>query len=64
MPAASSPDATIAGTSWPGPAGTTLGGGWYSATCSSPDSTQVTRLRSTPYSSARMPRAHTPVVTV
>src|SRR5680860_764101 len=38
--------------------------GRYSATCSSPESAQVTRLKSTPCSSCRMLRAQTPVVTV
>jgi hypothetical protein len=44
--------------------GTTFAGGRYSSTCSSPDSTQVMRDRSTAYSRCSTPRAQTPVVTV
>ena len=64
MAAASSPESSISPMSLPFSIGTTFAGGLYSATCSSPDSTQVTLDRSTPCSSCRMPRAHTPVVTV
>jgi hypothetical protein len=62
--ATSSPDASIAAMSLPFSIGTTFAGALYSATCSSPDSTQVILERSTPCSSCSTPRAHTPVVTV
>src|SRR5262249_28091792 len=64
MAAASSPDASISPMFLPFSIGTTLAGARYSATCSSPESTQVILLKSTPCSSCRMLRAHTPVVTV
>ena len=48
----------------PASIGTTFDGALYSATCSSPESTQVIFDRSTPYWFAMMPRAQTPVVTV
>ena len=56
--------ASISSIFLPGSIGTTLAGGLYSATCSSPDSTQVIFDRSTPYSDCSTPRAQTPVVTV
>ena len=64
MTASISPLMSIAARSVPGPAGSTLVGYTYVSTCSRPDSTQVTRSVSTPYSVDRMPRAQTPVVTV
>ena len=64
MAAASSPEASISAMSLPFSIGTTFFGALYSATCSSPDSTQVILERSTSCSSCKMPRAHTPVVTV
>ena len=62
--AGSSPEATRSAIFFPFSIGTTFDGGRYSATCSSPESTQVILFRSTPYWCWRMLRAHRPVVTV
>ena len=62
--AASSPEASMSAIFLPFSIGTTLAGGRYSATCSSPESTHVILSRSTPYWCARTLRAHSPVVTV
>src|SRR6266852_4657893 len=62
--AASSPDDSMSPMLLLFSIGTTLAGARYSATCSSPESTQVILLKSTPCSSCSTLRAHTPVVTV
>ena len=63
MAASISPDSSMVARSLLS-ARTTFAGATYSSTCSSPDNTQVTLFRSTPYTAFRMPLTHTPVVTV
>ena len=61
--ASTSPASSMAVRSLPGAARSTFGGSRNSATCGSSKVTQRIRSRSTPQSSARIPRTHVAVVT-